>query len=254
MSSKDADSVKWILIPLTTNLIGADGMYNNDEMSIDAPTPNPKSTPSLGKKRHHILSLDSNDDMSIVSTPVIGHDNQPFINVRGRSGHDDMSIASPSATDFDNQPFSIRDSQPVRPRSYSDQDNMSISTSANGVLPFANSTNDSPLGVNISLSRFFDKEEGWSLFMPSHEETNIEINTPEKTTLQTPTLFRAMSIESMYSVWSNGTSFAGDVVEDGERPNKRLKSVERNIDHDSTDKNGGNFKRYEFKCFILIVI
>ncbi|KAG2202904.1 hypothetical protein INT47_008936, partial [Mucor saturninus] len=238
MSSKDADSVKWILIPLTTNLIGADGMYDKDEMSINAPTSNTKSAPILEKDKNHVVRLDSNDDMSIVSTPVAGHDSQPF-SVMSHSNHDDMSIASPSGDVSDGQPISWKDIQPFKVRSYSDNDNMSISTSGNGVLPDEDSTKNVPSGISISLSRFFDKEDGWSLFMQSHDDTHTEANGPNQPISQTPTIFRAMSIESMYSVWSNGTSYAGDAVEHGERPNKRLKSVEKDGEGMNKDMGWG---------------
>lgn len=217
MSSKDSDSVKWILIPLTTNLLECDTdiAFGNDEMSINAPIPTSKSTPNaantplLEKQKSRLLSLDSNDDMSIVLSPAAGQDSQPF------------SIGS-----------------------CGNRDDMSISTSANGVIPYANLVHEALPAVNISLSRFFDEEEGWSLFMPTIEDTNIETeNRPIQPTTQTPTMFRAMSIESMYSVWSNGTTFAGDAVDDENRPSKRLKSVNKDGDTTHVDKSRGNMDK-----------
>lgn len=221
MSSKDSDSVKWVLIPLTTNLIDNNidmnlAGFGDDDMSINAPTPTNINTPTtaintpiLEKDKNQILSLDSADDMSIISASANGNDSNPF-SVRSHSNHDDMSI----------------------------------STSANGLFPYVNSPNDLEIvpAVNISLSRFFDGEEGWSVFMPdvsfSQEINNSEAeNVPNQSSVQTPMMFRAMSIESMYSVWSNGTSFAGDTVDDEARPSKRLKSIERDGDNISVDKN-----------------
>lgn len=253
MSSKESDSVKWMLISLPVNMLSNsqptiasnDNDYSihaeksADDMSITTPSTNPMNTPSLEKGKTPVMSLASTDDMSITSTPALAKQDLPF----GKS-RDDMSISTPN---------NLMQVSFMRIDSIHDR--------------------EQPGTPNASFSRFFDGEECWSVFIPEdpsaagsndkeHEQNEQEADktdtheanddTPNIPT-PAPTLFRGMSMESMYSVWSHSTSFVRDPMDndiDEVRPTKRLRQAEStdnmSIDGSATPKGIIHIAAYSF--------
>ncbi|KAG2236457.1 hypothetical protein INT48_003248, partial [Thamnidium elegans] len=159
--------------------------------------------------------------------------------VNEHNNKSDMSISSPMETSkcpllsldsTDNMSIStpIHESMPFSVRSPSQGEAMSISTSANDLNADSNNRKiPSTPTASASFSRFFDTDEGWSISMTdasfNKEAEEIHQNESE------PVPFHSMSIESIYSVWSYGTSIVGDTIEEEDRPLKRLKSMDSNV-------------------------
>jgi hypothetical protein len=100
----------------------------------------------------------------------------------------------------------------------------------------------------ISLSKLFIDEADWSMGPDMFDEpqddniddvelnNNIELSIPAPTTIAPPpppVLFRGLSIESMYSMWTQSTSMieeinSDDDYDDEERPKKRTKTTQDN--------------------------
>lgn len=278
MSSKDSDSVKWMLINYTNDnndtqesaktSIGL-GLSTSD-MSIVTPSPVLEKSKSKGR----LSMFESTDDMSIVSPAPVDDSNAPFSIQSSYSNEDDMSISAPTTNqntaknkedvlrinelDDDLSIPAITDARRSENPSFnvSFRDGIVFRTPSNSVSilpPLQSNTDEFRLPTpSASFARFLDGDAGWSVFSPENqvteEEGTREVDTqPESQPTNTenskpapePILFNSMPIESIYRVWSSST-----VCEEGrstDRDEARPRKRTRISEMDSTKSFGDDF-------------
>lgn len=289
MSSKDSDSVKWMLS--SSSKENGDTQDStvapvridrcSSDMSIVACSP---ALNTRRRSRRQLSKMDSTDDMSITSTAAVEGSDAPFsIRSTSFSNDDDMSITAPN-TAINTPVFSNNKSRLSRLESTDDMSISSVNMAGDPSLSFSISFRDGimfrtpssldailpPLQENrnariltpsASFARFLDGDTDWSVSSPeiqkTNEKTQNQIDSQPVDGVDSiaevprPLLFNSMSIESMYTVWSSSTMNKDDdtTPQGDSRPRKKTKSSRRQEDNTVSDQNERSNSNSQGKLF-----
>lgn len=261
MSSKDSDSVKWMLSSSPEGIVNTQDSTktpirigrSSSDMSIVATSP---ALNTRRRSKRQLSKMDSTDDMSITSTAAVEGSDAPFsIRSTSFSIDDDMSITAPNTT-LNTPVLSNNKNRLSRLESTDDMSISSVNMAGDPNLSFSISFRDGimfrtpssldsilpPLQENrnariltpsASFARFLDGDADWSVPSTDNQKTNEDPYThmhdqPIESDNNIPevpesSLFNSMSIESMYTVWSSSALNEDD--EGDSRPRKKTKSA-----------------------------
>ncbi|KAI9269593.1 hypothetical protein EDC94DRAFT_599338 [Helicostylum pulchrum] len=181
------------------------------------------------------MSLKESDSAKWMLVPKVNeHDSKSDMSISSPMETSKRPLSRLDSTDYMSISTPVHENTSFSVRSHSQGEAMSISTSANDLNADNNNREITSMPTaSASFSKFFDTDEGWSISMPNasfnNEAEEIHQNESE------PIPFHSMSIESIYSIWSYGTSvIVGDTVEEDtieedDRPSKRMKSIDSNV-------------------------
>lgn len=179
------------------------------------------------------MSLKESDSAKWMLVPKVNeHNNKSDMSISSPTEISPHSLLRLDSTDYMSISTPVHENISFSVGNHSQGEAMSISTSANN-LNADNNTREitSMPTASASFSKFFDTDEGWSISMPdasfSNEAEEIHQNEPEPE--PEPISFNSMTIESIYSIWSYGTSIVGDVIEEEDRPSKRMKAINGDV-------------------------